>query len=300
MDANGPFLQLAATGVTIGAIYALIGLGLTLVYTTTRVINVAAGDFAMAGALTAASLAAADVPLAGTYAAAAVVGAAVGLLTYTLAIRPAQRRDASVLTLLIVTIGVHLALVGVAAIIWGTSAYNLPPITPGAPVDLLSARVTRQSLWILLTSAALLAILWTFFSRSLRGKALRACAVNPLGARLSGIPVGRMGALAFTLSAVLAALAGVLLTPQTLATYDMGLPLSLAAFVGAAIGRLVSYPVTVAGCLLLGLLESFAAGLLPSGYRDAVAFVLLIAILLWRALPALRHGVIAAEESARA
>jgi branched-chain amino acid transport system permease protein len=300
MGANGPFLQLAATGITIGAIYALIGLGLTLVYTTTRVINVAAGDFAMLGALTAASLAAAGVPPLGAYAAAAGVGTVIGLLTYWLAIRPAQRRHGTVLTLLIVTIGVHLAFVGAAAMIWGTDAYDLAPITPGAPVEILSARVTRQSLWILLASAALFVALWTFFSRSIHGKALRACAVNPLGARLSGIPVVRMGALAFTLSALLAALGGVLLTPQTLATYDMGLTLSLAAFVGAAIGRLESYPVTVAGCLLLGLLESFAAGLLPSGYRDAVAFVLLIGILLWRAVPALRHGVIAAEESARA
>lgn len=300
MGGNGSTLQLAATGITIGAIYALIGLGLTLVYSTTRVINVAIGDFVMLGALTAASLVERGYSVPVAYAAAAAVGLAVGVATYALAIRPAQRRQATVLTLLIVTIGLHLAFVGAAAVIWGTQAYDLPPITAGEPVELASAVVTRQSLWIVLATAALLAGLWTFFSRSLFGKALRACAVNPLGARLTGIPVVWMGALAFALSGVLAALAGVLLTPQTLATYDMGLHLSLAAFVGAAVGRLASYPVTVLGCLLLGLLESFAAGMLPSGYRDAVAFVLLIAILLWRALPAMRHGVMTAEESARA
>lgn len=293
-------MQLVATGITTGAIYALIGLGLTLVYTTTRVINIALGDYAVFGALTAVSLTSAGLPAAPAYLGAVAIGAVLGAATYQAAIRPAQRRDASVLTLLIVTIAIHLVLVGVAAVVWGTDAYDLAPLAPGAPIEIFSAVVTRQSLWILAGSVLIFAGLWAFFARSVTGKALRACAVNPLGARLSGIRVRRMGLIAFTLGAALAAAAGVLLAPQTLATYDMGLALTLAAFVGAVVGKLASYPMTVVGCFLLGLLESFASGLLPSGYRSAVAFTLLIAILIWRALPALRHGVLAAEESGRA
>jgi branched-chain amino acid transport system permease protein len=293
-------MQLLATGITSGAIYALIGLGLTLVYSTTRVINIAIGDFAMIGALSAVSLTKAGLPPVFAYVGAIGLGTAVGAAAYVIAIRPAQRRDGTILTLLIVTIALHLAFVGAAALIWGTESFVLPAITSGGAVELLSARVTRQSLWIVAIAAVIFLALWTFFSRAPVGKALRACAINPIGARISGIPLARMSLLAFSMSALLAAAAGVLFAPETLARYDMGLSLSLAAFVGAALGKLTSYPATVAGCLLLGLLESFAAGYLSSGYRDAVAFLLLIVILLWRAMPSVRRGVLAAEESARA
>lgn len=297
---DGPILQLVLSGFTTGAIYALVGLGLTLVYTTTRVINVAIGDFAAIGALLAASLVSSGLGLALAMPIAIATGGLVGAAMYWLVIRPAQRRGGSVLTLLIVTIAIHLVLVGCAAVIWGTSSYRLAALSSGPPVDLPSAVVTRQSLWIVAATAVIFTGLWAFFSKSRFGKALVACAVNPLGARLSGIPVVGMGFVAFTLSALLAAAAGVLVAPQTLATYDMGLALSLAGFVGAALGNLSSYWVTVVGCLLLGLLEALAAGLLPSGYRDAVAFILLIAILVWRATLTVKQGVLAVEEGGRA
>lgn len=292
-------LQLIATGVTTGSIYALLGLGLVVVYSTTRVVNVAIGEFAMIGALVAATLVGTSLPLALALPLAVATGTLAGLLMYRVAIRPAQARGADVLTLLIITIALHLALKGAGLILWGTDPYSLPAFTPGPPVRLLSASVTRQSLWVAGVTAAILAGLWAFFTHTVRGKALRACAVNPVGARLMGIPVEGMGMLAFSLSAALAAAGGVLITPITMATYDMGLILGLKGFVGAVIGRLADYPLTVAGCLLLGLLESLAAGLLPSGYRDAVAFSLLIMVLVWRALPLLRHGVLVTEEAAR-
>lgn len=299
MLSDGPVFQLIFSGIATGAIYALIGLGLTLVYTTTRVINVAIGDLAAIGALIAASLVGAGLGLILAFVAALAAGAALGGGMYQLTIRPAQRRGGDVLTLLIVTIAIHLVLVGSAAVIWGTGSYTLPAFTVGPPVDLLSAAVTRQSLWIVCAAALIFGALWTFFSRSALGKGLVASAVNPLGARLSGIPVVRMGFFAFTLGGVLAAAAGVLFAPQTLATYDMGLALSLAGFVGAVLGRLGSYSITVVGCLGLGVLESLAAGLLPSGYRDAVAFVLLILILMWWARRSMRDGVLLGEEAGR-
>jgi branched-chain amino acid transport system permease protein len=289
--------QLIATGITTGAIYALLGLGLTLTYSTTRVVNVAIGEFATIGALSAVSMYRAGLPLAVALAGAVVLGALIAGIMYGLTIRPGQRKGAGLLSLLIVTIAMHLVLKGVALIIWGTRSYNLPAFTQGEPVRILNAVITRQSLWIVGVTALIVIALYYFFSRTLLGKALRASAVNVVGSRLMGIPVYRMGFLAFALSGALAAAGGVLITPDTLATYDMGLLLGLKGFVGAVIGRLSSYPMTVAGCLLLGLLESLSAGLLPSGYRDAVAFGVLIAILIYRALPALRHGVLAAEEA---
>lgn len=293
-------LQLAFAGVTNGAIYALLGLGLVLVFSTTRVINVAIGEFATFGALLTVSLRGAGLPLAAAVAGAVAATALLAAGVYRLALQPARRRGAEPLTLLIITIALHLALKGVALILWGTQPYTLPAFTPGPPLRVLGAVVARQSLWVLGAAAAVLAGLWWSFTRTVPGRALRACAVNPVGARLCGIPVPRLGLAAFSLSAALAALSGILITPVTLATYDMGFMLGLKGFVGAVIGGLASYPVTVAGCLLLALLEALAAGtVFPSGYRDAIAFAALIVVLLARALPALRLGVLASEEAAR-
>ena len=289
--------QLIATGITTGAVYALLGLGLTLTYSTTRVVNVAIGEFATIGALSAVSMHRAGLPLIIALGGAVVLGAAIAGVMYLLTIRPGQRKGAGLLSLLIMTIAIHLVLKGVALIVWGTRSYSLPSFTQGEPLHVFNAVITRQSLWIVGVTLVIVISLYYFFSRTLLGKALRASAVNVIGSRLMGIPVYRMGLLAFALSGALAAAGGVLITPDTLATYDMGLLLGLKGFVGAVIGRLSSYPVTVAGCLLLGLLESLSAGLLPSGYRDAVAFGVLVAILIYRALPALRHGVLAAEEA---
>lgn len=298
MSLQQQILQLLATGITTGAIYALLGLGQVVVFSTTRVVNVAIGEFATFGALTAVSLVAAGVPLLAAFPIATIVGVVMGLLMYQLTIRPAQRRGAEGLSFLIITIAMHLALKGLGLVIWGTGAYRLPPFTAGPPVQLFGAVVTRQSLWVVGVTAVILLGLWAFFNRATVGKALRACAVNPVGARLMGIPVVPMSLLAFGLMAGLSAISGVLIAPITLATYDMGFMLGLKGFVGAVIGRLTNYPLTVVGCLLLGLLESLAAGLLPSGYRDAVAFLILVAILMWRALPLLRHGALVSEEAA--
>lgn len=292
-------LQLLVSGVTNGAIYALLGLGLVLVYSSTRIVNVAIGEFATFGALTAATLVARGWPLFAAIAAGVAFAAAVAAAAYRLALDPARKRAADPVTLMIITIALHLALQGVAQALWGTQPYSLPALSPGAPVHVWLAVVDRQKIWVLGASVFILLLLALFFTRTLAGKALRACAVNPTGARLSGVPVHRMGMVAFVLGATLAAVSGVLIAPITLATYDMGLMLGLKGFVGATIGGLVNYPLTVAGCLLLGLLESFAAGFLASGYRDAVAFVVLIAVLMWRALPLLRHGVIVSEEATR-
>ncbi|MFO7245579.1 MAG: branched-chain amino acid ABC transporter permease [Thermaerobacter sp.] len=298
MSLEQRLIQLLATGISNGAIYALLGLGLVVVYSTTRIVNVAIGEFATFGALITVSLLAAGVPfpVAIPAALAAVMVLAAGV--YRVALQPARQKSAGGLTLLIISIALHLALKGVALILWGTRSYTLPAFTPGT-VRISLAVLQKQHLWILGLAALVMLALWLGFNYTVRGRALRASAVNPVGARLMGIPVMAMGGAAFALSAGLAALSGVMITPLSLATYDMGFMLGLKGFVGAVLAGLHNYPVTVLGCLFLGVVEAMAAGLLPSGYRDAVAFIMLIAVLLWRALPALRHGVLYSEEAVR-
>lgn len=298
-DAVAQVPQLVVSGIMVGMIYALLGLGLVVTYTTTRIVNVGIGEFAMIGTLTAASLAGVGVPLVLAVLAGLAAGTLVGWGVYETAVRPLLARQAPVLSLLILSIALHLTLKGLGLVIWGTEAYRLPAFSSGPPLTLGTAVLTRQGVWIIVAALVLMVGLWLGFTRTVRGKALMASAINPVGARLMGIPVLAMGRQAFVLSALLAAAGGILMAPQTLADYDMGLMLGLKGFVGAVLGGMRDYPRVVAGCLALGVVEALVAGLLPSGYRDAVAFLLLVAVLVGRAIPVLRHGVLAAEEAAQ-
>jgi branched-chain amino acid transport system permease protein len=208
-----------------------------------------------------------------------VVG--VGLFSavlYQVGLRPA--RDASPLTLIIITIGAALAIRGVALVIWGTDPYQMAPFTAGSPLQVGGAVIRLQSLWVLGTTLVLQPLLHLFFTRTMLGRSLRACAVNRLAARLMGIRTDRMALLAFGLSGGVGALGGVIIAPIIFATYDMGLMLTLKGFVAAVMGGMVNYPAAVAGGFLLGILESLGAGFISSGYKDAVAFIALFIILL--------------------
>jgi branched-chain amino acid transport system permease protein len=288
--------QFIASGLVTGTIYALLGLGLVVIYSVTRVVNVAQGEFAAFGALLAAVMASRGTPLWVTMPVAVSATAALGAGLHRLAIRPA--RGASTLVLLIITIAMHLALKGILLLIFGTNPYSLPPLSAGPPVRIFSAVLARQGLWVMTVTGGALVLLYLFFTKTIRGKSLRACAANVTAARLVGIRVAWMGTLAWGIAGALGGLAGVLIAPLTLATYDMGLILGLKGFVGAVVAGLVSYPWTVAACIGFGIVESLGAGLFSSNYRDAIAFSVLIAILLWRALRILHVGLVVSEEAA--
>lgn len=289
--------QFIAGGLVNGAIYALLGLGLVVIHSVTRVVNVAQGEFAALGALLAATLLARGVPYPLAILIAVVATTGAGAAMHRVAIRPA--RAATALTLLIVTIAVHLTLRGILLILWGTDPYALPPFSAGPPLRIASAVVNRQSLWVLGGVGVILLAAYLFFARTIYGKALRACAVNPEAARLYGMNVEVMGLRAFAIAGGLGGIAGVLIAPLTLATYDMGLILGLKGFVGAVVVGFASYPWTVAACLAFGVIESLGAGLISSAYRDAIAFGVLVAILLWRAMAVAREGTLASEEQAQ-
>jgi branched-chain amino acid transport system permease protein len=273
-----PLMQYLASGLVVGGVYALIGLGFVTAYSVTRIINFAQGEFVMLGALLMVSASRLGLPLPLALAATVGAVAALGALLQRGAIQPI--RGASPLTVLIVTIGASIAIRGVALVAWGTDPFALPAFSPGPPLVVLGAVVVRQGLWVLAVAAAVFALLWLFFTRTYAGSAVRACAGNPRGARLMGIRVHRVGMLAFALSGALGAVAGAVIAPITYATYDMGLMLGLKGFVAAVLGGLVSPAGAILGGFLLGVLESFSAGLVSSAYKDAVAFVALIALLL--------------------
>lgn len=289
-------VDLLIAGLVAGGIYALLGIGLTMVFSTTRMLNIAHGDLAIFAALTAASLHAAGVPVALAALLATAGMTLLGGVIYLFVLRPAHARSAPPLTLLIASIALHLLLVNVAHLIWGSEGYALPPFLEGA-VSLAGVRVSYSQITVGVVLVALLLVLrWTFLSTNV-GLGLRAAAANPLSARLTGLRVNRTTATAFIISAALAAIAGIMFAPTTVISYDMGLLLTLKGFVGAALARFTSYPITVVGCLSLGIIESLVAGYISSGYQDAIAFMALLVILLIMAIPAHRRGVLAVSEA---
>lgn len=331
-------MTLVVDGLTNGAIYAFLALGIVVLYSVTSVINVAQGEFVMLAALSVASFRAAQLPgtvylvvagvlLWGVYdvvsalrrrrptraaltaVVAPVVAAAVwflvswaaraqlgyfpqiliavalttmlGPISYRLVVQPLPR--ASTVVFLILNIGLHLALTGLGLAFWGPRPYSTPVFQQGV-LALGPVVVTYQALWLLGISAALMLLLWLFFGRTIYGKALRAAAVNRLGARLSGISAVQAGSVSFTISVFLSAVAGVLITPITKMVYDFGFQLGLKGFVGAIIGGLVNPPLAVVGALFVGVAEQLTAFYISSSYRDVLVFLLIIPVLLVRSL----------------
>ena len=210
---------------------------------------------------------------------------ALGPLLYRIVYQPLA--EASVLVLLIVSVAVHFALTGLGLWFFGPEGSRTPPFSSES-FRMGEVIVSAQSILVVLTSVLLIVALYFFFGRTLYGKALRATALNRVGARLVGISPNLAGALTFTLAALLCAFSGVLIGPITTVYYDSGFIVSLKGFVGAIIGGLVSYPLAAAGALLVGLLEAFAS-FWASSFKEVIVFTLIIPVLLWRSLTTHHH-----------
>ncbi|MET0186576.1 MAG: branched-chain amino acid ABC transporter permease [Achromobacter sp.] len=328
-------LILLQDGIVNGAIYALLGMALVLVFAVTRVIFIPQGEFVAFGALTLAMLVNGRVP--GTAYLMPMLGAIVLLLEIGRAVRtgawagllrtaityvalplavlwatmqfaapdrslwlniivtlilvvpmgPMVYRivyqplaEATVLVLLIVSVALHFALMGLALVFFGAEGWRTPPFVSGQ-VDFGFMTWSAQSLFVVGTCAALIIALWLFFGKTLYGRALRATAVNRRGARLVGISTTMSGTLTFTLAVAIGVVSGMLIAPVTTVYYDTGFLIGLKGFVGAIIGGLVSYPVAAAGALLVGILEAFSS-FWASAYKEVIVFTLIIPVLLWR------------------
>ena len=332
-------LFLLQDGITNGAIYALLGLALVLVFAVTRVILIPQGEFVTYGALTYATLSSGQVPgtarlavamgivafgldlfagrrslhlrlvgrafaidivlpvliLAATSGAVGhhspvavnialslAVVAAIGLFLYRIAFQPIAH--ASVLVLLIASVGCHLALQGFGLVFFGAEGQRGPPMSDAA-FTAGPLRFSGQSLAVYAITIALIAALWLFFGFTRTGKALRATAVNRLGARLVGIRTALSGQLAFLLASVIGAVSGILIVPITTLYYDTGFLIGLKGFVAAIIGGLVSYPLTAIAALLVGTVEAFSS-FYASNFKEVIVFTLILPVLLLRSLAA--------------
>lgn len=271
--------QYVASGLVVGAIYGLVAIGFTAVYNVTGIVNFAQGEFSMLGALGAIALVSAGTPLAAAVVLAALAVGLLGVVIERLAIRPA---GTDVLRGIIITIGVGVTLQGVAVLVWGTDAHPLRAFSGEKPIDLAGVTVPPQSLWVVGTAAALMAGLYLFFARTYLGKAFRACAINAFAASLMGIPTAAMRAMSFFVSGLVGAIAGIIIAPIALMQYDSGIFLGIKGFVACIIGGFGNPIGAALGGLLLGLLEALASGYLSSGYKNAIAFVVLLGFLFAR------------------
>ncbi len=277
METFSQMLQLLFSGLTIGAIYALIAVGFVIIYNVTGILNFAQGEFAMFGALISISLVKANLPLWLAIILSIVIVAAIGAVFERTAIHTA--RKSSMTTLIIITIGVSIAFRGIAILIWGTQAQTLPPFTDNTPIKFLEAVLLPQNLWAIGLSIVILIVMMYFFNFTFTGKSLTACVVNPFAARLMGIKPNKMSLLAVVVSAGVGALAGTVIAPISGASYDMGMMLGIKAFVAAVVGGLTNAPAAIAGAFLIGIIEAFTEGLWSSGLKDVVSFSLLLLIL---------------------
>ena len=270
-------LQFTLSGLTVGAVYALVALGFTLIYNACDVVNFAQGEFVMLGGMITFFAHQAGLPLLLAAPLAIVVTAAVGVALHRLAIEPA--RGAPVVSLIIITIGASIFIRGAAQIAFDKQLHRYPSFSGDEPIRLWGATLLPQSLWVMAGAVAVFAGLGLFFARTLTGKAVLATANNRMAAQLSGIDTGAMMTLSFAVSAAIGALAGVLVTPITLTSYDLGVALALKGFAAAMLGGMGVPVGALVGGLLLGLLEALTAGYLSSTYKDAAAFVVILAVL---------------------
>jgi branched-chain amino acid transport system permease protein len=274
-------VQYCLAGITVGSIYAVVAIGFNIIYNTTGIINFAQGEFLIVGAMIAVSLSAV-VPLPAAIILAVVLTTLLGGLVEIVFIR--RVRDASVLRLIVITIGISIIMREAMLHIWDEKVRSLPYFTGTevSTIAILGAHISPQVLWVLGVCAVIVAGLTVFFRFTPTGRAMRACADNRMAARLCGINDRWMVTLSFMLSAGIGALAGCVISPVTQTQYDMGAPLAIKGFTVAILGGLGNSMAAVAAGLLLGLMEAFMVSQFDAAYKEAVSIVVLLFILVFR------------------
>ncbi len=279
MSLFSQIVQFVFTGITIGSIYAMVGLGFNIIYNATGIINFAQGEFVMLGGLVMVWLTTiVKLPMAVSFPLTVAIVTAVGALFERFAVYPLKKP--SVLILIIITLAGSIVFKGGAMLLWGKGTYSLPHFSGEDPIVLLGATILPQTLWIIGVLLVVVVLLMLFFNYTMLGKAMSACAVNQTAASLVGINVRRIVLLSFALSAAIGAVAGIIFTPVVLMEYDRGALLALKGFCAAVLGGLGNNAGAVVAGLLIGLLESFGAGFISSGYKDAIALLVLLVVLI--------------------
>lgn len=285
------FAQILIGGLVVGFMYATIALGFSLVYRVTGVINLAQGGFCILGALSGYTIGA-------WFGLSSVMAALLGIVASTLfgillgrlTFVPGLTRLSNA-NMLMLTAGLLTCVEGLALVLWGSQPYALSPFSGNRPVNLSGLLVPTQAFWVVGTTITVFAGLWYLLARTKQGQALRACAENPIAARLMGISVPGMTLFSFGLAAAMGAMAGVVLAPTTSLQFDTGRLFTISGFIAVAIGGIGSFPGAVAGGLLLGVLTQLATGYVSSLFSNAIALVVLLVVLVWRPNGLLSAGV---------
>ena len=270
-------LQFLFSGLTVGAIYALVGLGFAIIYNASHVINFAQGEFVMLGGMSTVFFIDLGLPMPAAILLAVALTVVVGFALEKFAVEPA--RDAPIVTLIIITIGASIFLRGSAQVIWDRNFHSMPAFSGSDPVLIGGASILPQSLWILGSTVFIVIALHLFFNRTMTGKAIIATSHNPLAAKLMGINTSMVLLMSFGLSALLGSSAGILIAPISLTYTGVGIMLGLKGFCAAVLGGLGKPMGAIAGGLIVGISEAMTAGYISSAYKDAVAFIIILAVL---------------------
>jgi branched-chain amino acid transport system permease protein len=281
--------QFTLSGLTTGSTYALVAIGFSLIHNATGIVNFAQGEFVMLGGMFMITFYSfLGLPMIPAFVLTIFCVAAVGFLLERGPINRARSRE--ILILVMITVGASISIKGLSMMIWGKNPMTLPPFSGENPLIFLGAAIMPQSIWIFGITLLVVVALSYFFRGTMAGKAMRAVAASRRTALLSGIPVDRMILLSFTLSGALGAVAGIILTPITTTSYDVGVMIGLKGFSAAILGGYGSMPGAVVGGLLLGVMESLGAGLISSEYKDALAFLVLLIVLFFKPTGILGKG----------
>lgn len=281
MDFLAYIPQLLSSGITIGAIYALVALGFVTIARASQIINFAQGEFVMlGGVITLFLLNVVNFPYPLAALVAILMVTFIGFLMHVSVVYPL--RNASILILIMATLGSSIFLSNTSGLIFGTLPKALPPFSGEHPLQIGGVSVLPQSLWVLGFTFLLLIFLYLLSHRTLLGKAMEASSTDPLGADLLGISRNLMVFFAFGVSAGVGATAGILITPIFFASYSSGTLLGLKGFIAAVLGGWGKNSGAILGGFALGIVESLSLAFIPSGYKDAVAFIILLLILYFR------------------
>jgi len=278
MSLGSQILQYLFTGITVGSIYGMVALGFNIIYNSTGIINLAQGEFVMLGGMIMISLTTTfKLPLPLGFLISVLLVTMIGAAFERLAIHPLK--NPSVITLIIITVAGSILFKGGAMFLWGKGTFTLPAFSGEKPIFILGATILPQTLWILGIMGIVVLLLTLFFSFTQAGKAMKACAVNREAANLMGINVKVMVLFSFALSAAIGAVAGIIIAPISLMDYNRGTMLAVKGFCVAVLGGLGSNLGAITAGFIIGIMESLGAGFISSGYKDAIALVVLLVVL---------------------
>ena len=274
------FLQLLVAGIGTGSIYALIALGFNVVFKSTGAMNFAQGEWVVMGGMIAALLFASISSVGLACLGAILLVTVVGIISEKLVVGPLRRPNALLITL--ISIGLAICTRSLVMLVLGKRPVGYPGFSKIESLGLWGVTVQTQTLWIFGLTLVFLVVMHLFFERTMLGKALRAAAADREAAAIVGVKVETTVMLSFAIAAFAGALAGAIITPLTLASYDQGAVFGFKGFSAAMLGGVGSLPGAVVGGLALGLLEAFGSFYISSDFKDAIAFAVLLLILFAR------------------